>query len=699
MTALARTKRLARILQYGRPYRRGHAPLLLHQVLDRDRNARAGYDDRAHLLAAAEWLARAQDVTGDGGVCGRYSLHRGWTSSYPETTGYILPTFLRLADTLDAPAYRERARQCLDFLLPLQLDSGAFPGMEIAMNRTQPSPFNTAQIVHGLVAWHRASGDARALDAARRAGDWLLAIQDDDGAFRRHFYMGVTTTYSAHASCWLAELGDAAGEPRYRAAAERHLDWLLAQRDEHTGWFDYCGFDPEQHDARTAMTHTVAYTLWGVLETAERLQRADGIAAVRAAADAIARRRELSGRLPGMLDHRWRGRGRFTCLTGNAQMALIWMRLHGRSPEPRLLNAAFKAIDDVKAAQDMTSSNPAIRGGVAGSDPVWGDYIPHALPNWAAKYFVDALIEKRAVLARERAVMATGTWQLPGDVPDALPDGRAGTREARPRIVLYTAEGSAKPAQMLRAWGGRGIEPVALVVERPPLRSVATRLAERLRRDGFRAIGQRLLRRGAPAEAEPGGGEAMAVDARTEAADRGIPVVEVASLRDQRGRAAVRALAPDVAVHAGAGILDRALLGIPRLGTLNAHMGLLPRYRGMNVAEWAALAGDPVGCSVYRVDPGIDTGDILCVRRVDPVEVRDIEALRARVDAAQLELLGEVLVHVLATGDLPPGRPQAAGEGVQFFRMHADLKALLGERLAGAGVVGAETGESVVAAC
>src|SRR5436309_2693224 len=54
-----------------------------------------------------------------------------------------------------------------------------------------------------------------------------------------------------------------------------------------------------------------------------------------------------------------------------------------------------------------------------------------------------------------------------------------------------------------------------------------------------------------------------------------------------------------------------------RLGILNAHIGVLPAYRGMNVAEWAALEGGSVGCSVHFIDTGIDTGPILATRGVD----------------------------------------------------------------------------------
>jgi len=123
--------------------------------------------------------------------------------------------------------------------------------------------------------------------------------------------------------------------------------------------------------------------------------------AARTAAMGVARRLELSGWLPGILDHAWRGRAAYACLTGNAQMALVWLELHRLRGEPILLNAACKAIDLVKRAQPMSSSDAGIRGGIPGSDPVWGDYMYVRIPNWAAKFFIDALIEKQGALERQ----------------------------------------------------------------------------------------------------------------------------------------------------------------------------------------------------------------------------------------------------------------------------------------------------------
>ncbi|MGD9614723.1 MAG: formyltransferase family protein [Alphaproteobacteria bacterium] len=643
------------------------------------------------MKAAAAWLAAAQDSQPDGGISGRYRLDRGWTSSYPETTGYTIPTLLALANVLGDGQFSDRARRAVNFLLSVQLASGAFPGLEIAENRTEPSPFNTAQIMHGLLVWHRATGDMPSLDAARRGADWLLSVQEPDGSWTRHFYNEIPTDYSAHLSCWVAELGAHTGDPRYLNAASRHLDWVLGDCDPETGWFRRAGFSAANHAAGIAVTHTIAYTIWGVLFTAEILGRDEGIEAALRAARRVARRMELLGSLPGFLDSQWRARNKAVCLTGNCQMALIWLRLYDRTGDTALLNAALKAIDEVKRAQDLDNPNPGIRGGIPGSFPVWGEYISNALPNWAAKYFIDALLAKQKVLAnlpnRPRRGVA-----VPRQVPQLLPAIPSSPVSRPQRIVLVTGAGSTKAMRLLDAWRRWDFAPAAVVVERPPAVPVGTRFAQILQREGIGGITRRLplpgvLRRrtrrpddaGSPAAA--GGPPESIVEY---CAGLGIPTLELESLTAPAALEAVTALQPDLLVHAGAGIIRPPLLAVSRLGMINAHMGILPFYRGMNVTEWAAFNGDPIGCSVHVIDKGIDTGDIIAVRPVETGRAASIATLRTLVDDAQIELLGEVVRYVAATGELPPRHPQLPEDGRQFFTMHPEIRRVLEAELSAA---------------
>src|SRR5262245_45069613 len=121
MSALSRLRRIRHSVWWR--------PSVAAYRLELRRAAATPPSDAESLRAAAAWLARAQDATGDGGVAGRFRLAGGWSSSYPETTGYLIPTFLTLADALADTAWQARAQRCVDFLLTIQLPSGAFPAL------------------------------------------------------------------------------------------------------------------------------------------------------------------------------------------------------------------------------------------------------------------------------------------------------------------------------------------------------------------------------------------------------------------------------------------------------------------------------------------------------------------------------------------------------------------------------------------
>lgn len=665
----------------ARAWRPSHCALLLDAHHARSRNIHAGYSDDDHLHAVAEWLERAQDAQPDGGISGRFSLRTGWSSSYPETTGYIVPTFLALAQEHGLSRFGDRAERAVRFLLEIQLENGAFPGMEIAENRTDPSVFNSAQIICGLRAWHAATGDEPALIAACRAADWIVEMQDGDGAWRRHLYGETPYTYMAHAACWVTELGEYLQEARYLEAGRRHLQWVLQHYDAQTQWFDLCGFSPDDHRARQSVTHTLAYTLWGTLLMSQILGDSQGLEAVRGVARRVARRLELSRRLPGMLDSKWRGRSDWSCLTGNSQMALVWLRLHCLQPELPLVSAALKAIDLVKRAQPMASSNPGIRGGIPGSDPVSGGYIYMALPNWAAKFHVDSLLAKRQTLAN----LAVPRVQVSNATDIHLHDSKS-VKLSRPkrdvRVVLLASATSPKVRAFHTQWRSWGFRPAAVVVERPRRERIFDQIQRVIEEGGASGLLTRAATRLRWPGSSDGGTERwLGDDVLQYCRVEGIRVVEVTSFTDSGSLAQIRTLGPDLFVHAGAGILREELLGLPRLGTLNAHMGLLPTYRGMNTAEWARLEGRSVGCSVHLVDAGIDTGAVLARRAVDTSSTSSVSSLRRCVDQAQIALLGDVVRYVCNTGILPPQWGQAPEQGRQYFTIHEALREKLDRAL------------------
>src|SRR4029079_2816486 len=110
-----------------------------------------------------------------------------------------------------------------------------------------------------------------------------------------------------------------------------------------------------------------AYTLDGVRRMSEVFGDAEGRDAVRTAAERLLARFERSNTLAGVLNYQWRPQTNDVCVTGSAQMALIWLALARSTRDVRLVNAAFKAIDEVKRAQTIAHPDSGISGGVPGS--------------------------------------------------------------------------------------------------------------------------------------------------------------------------------------------------------------------------------------------------------------------------------------------------------------------------------------------
>lgn len=117
-----------------------------------------------------------------------------------------------------------------------------------------------------------------------------------------------------------------------------------------------------------------------------------------------------------------------------------------------------------------------------------------------------------------------------------------------------------------------------------------------------------------------GRGRHMAAPAvKTAAERRCIPVYQTASLRkDPLALEWFRSMRPDLGIVVAFGqILPREIFETPRLGCLNVHASLLPKYRGASPAAHAILSGDrETGVTIMKIDSGLDTGDMLATGRV-----------------------------------------------------------------------------------
>jgi len=344
----------------------------------------------AHLAGAIDWLCRAQDVregqADAGGVAAGWSFEDGWLPSYPETTGYIIETFLAAANILDRPELTPRAQRMIDWELSIQQQDGAFPG-HFGEPGSRPVIFNTGQIMHGMIAGYTQLNRLECLTAAVRAGHWLAAQQDADGCWRKFEHNDTPHVYNTRATWPLLATGLLAGESALVESARRNLDWALTQQQE-SGWFATNAFVP----GRAPFTHTIAYAIRGFFESGVLLKEERYLSAALKAARGLAAVQRQDGWLAGTYRDGWIADADYCCLTGVAQMSLNWTRLAQITGDDSLRTPARAALAYLKSTQRLDDADDAVRGGIAGSSPIWGAYSRFEYPNWAAKFFADALM-------------------------------------------------------------------------------------------------------------------------------------------------------------------------------------------------------------------------------------------------------------------------------------------------------------------
>jgi len=134
------------------------------------------------------------------------------------------------------------------------------------------------------------------------------------------------------------------------------------------------------------------------------------------------------------------------------------------------------------------------------------------------------------------------------------------------------------------------------------------------------------------------------------AVDYGVPVLQPTTLRDGTAMEALRKLDPDLLIVVAYGkILPDEMIDLPRLGTINIHASLLPKYRGSAPIQWAVLNGDAVtGVTSMYVKPEVDSGDIIYQEETEIGEFETSGELFCRLRDIGAQLLCKTVADIEA---------------------------------------------------
>jgi uncharacterized protein YyaL (SSP411 family) len=288
-------------------------------------------------------------------------------------------------------SFVERAVRIGDWEMEIQAPSG---GVYSSMQSLNTRVFNTGQVILGWCALYEKTKDQKYLDAAKRAGDYLMGIQETDGSWQKDTYCGART-YHARTDWGLLRLAKLTNEKKIADAALRNLEWVLKQQKEN-GWFGNCGFNQDD-----PITHIIAYTLRGLLECyATQIISIEILPNVIKAADALCEAilqfqvKGIKGMVPASFDSNWKSKDQNSCLTGNAQLSYFLYRLTQVTNNPRYAEIAEMILHATKRTQLIHPAVKEITGAIPGSFPFYQGYHSESYPNWATKFFADSLMMK-----------------------------------------------------------------------------------------------------------------------------------------------------------------------------------------------------------------------------------------------------------------------------------------------------------------
>ncbi len=334
------------------------------------------------LNANLSWLMSSFEQNKNQGSSGTRTLRGHWGDVYPETTGYLVPTLYRLGELLNRKDACKLALAQLEFFKSIQNEDGSFYQ---TVDNDEPIIFDTAQILEGLLfIAHMSKKPNPVLKMIINAVDWLGKQLDEEGLFTRYNYVeNYNPAYYARVA-WLMASAELIKYSKPRTKTKTLMKRIVSMQNKNKTFSDW-----SLHPGQPANTHTIAYTLRGLMECADITHDRKVRRGVTGSARELRDQIQKSG-IAGAYDLEWNGDYDYQCATGNAQLAIFFIKLYRHSGDKSFLTTIVPLLQPLIKSQRKRFIH---KGAIPSSIPISGSYQRYKYTNWTQKFYCDALLE------------------------------------------------------------------------------------------------------------------------------------------------------------------------------------------------------------------------------------------------------------------------------------------------------------------